>query len=264
MDTKTARAMRGAAAAVSGARHLRLGRNGQDAAAVGIVNGGGSARTETGGVVVVCDGCGSGTSSEVGARLGAELVFGAITCRLDGDRSLHEAAFWSDVRDEVIAALDALVHAMPGDREQIVHDYLLFTVVTAAMVGDTIVVWAIGDGAYAIDGRVRELGPFADNQPPYLAYDLLGAPQVAHLEIARGDSVIVATDGVAEVGLDHFAGVDRFVAHPDALRRQLALLARGDERIDWDARRVVRTPALLQDDGAVAMLVRTCVDGGGS
>ena len=160
-------------------------------------------------------------------------------------------------------AFEQLARSMPGSREQIVHDYFLFTTIAAVMVGDAIAVWAIGDGVYAIDGRVRELGPFANNQPPYLAYDLVGNPQGAHLEIAHGDSVIVATDGVGEVGVDRFAGVDRFVTHPDALRRHLALLARGEERIDWTARRVVRTPAALQDDGAVAMLVRTS-DGGAS
>ncbi len=293
MNTKSNAVLRGGAAAVTGARHVRIGRNGQDAAAVwiGDVNVGASARTiaadasgagtsgagtapdasgaGTGtsnvgalsaGAIVVCDGCGSGESSEVGARLGARLVLGAISKRLgetgDGPRFSH-AAFWADVRAEVIEALDRLVAAMPGPREQIVHDYFLFTTVAAVMVDDAIVVWAIGDGVYAIDGRVRELGPFANNQPPYLAYDLVGNPQIAHLEIARGNSVIVATDGVGEVGLDHFAGIDRFVTHPDALRRHLALLARGDERIDWTARRVVRTPAALQDDGAVAMLVRT-------
>lgn len=272
--------LRGSAAAVSGARHLRIGRNGQDAAASWV------AGREPGdlGAVVVCDGCGSGASSEVGARLGAQLVLGAITRQLEERGAVERGALdhtvmWDRVRADVVRSLETLVRSMPGAREQIVHDHFLFTTIAAVMVGDEIAVWAIGDGAYAIDGRVRELGPFENNQPPYLAYDLLGEPQVAHLEIARGSSVIVATDGVAEIGLDLLAGgdraphslqescaldvrrpCDRFVAHPDALRRQLAIMARSSERVDWDARRVVRTPALLQDDGAVAMLVR---DAGG-
>jgi hypothetical protein len=366
MNTKSS--LRGAAAAVSGARHTRLGRNGQDAAAVWIGDAtssagpstlttgptgpsnvaGSTVRANSGagpgtghiGAVVVCDGCGSGASSEVGARLGAQLVLAAIARRLgasrdvldgasldgasldgasrvplDGARSvldgasrrplegarsvldgasrspLHgpsldcalpvppDAAFWELVRSEVVHALDAIVCSMVdarppsvpswAAREQIVHDHFLFTTIAAVMLDDVIAVWAIGDGAFAIDGRVRELGPFENNQPPYLGYDLLADSQDARgsrvekpgpvpsfLEVACGNSVIVATDGVAEIGLDHFAGVDRFVAHPDALRRHLALVARTDERIDWDARRVVRTPALLQDDGAVAMLVR--------
>ena len=63
-----------ASAAVTGARHLRAARNGQDAVATWLGDGAGAA--------VVCDGCGSGASSEVGARLGAQLVIAAIAARL--------------------------------------------------------------------------------------------------------------------------------------------------------------------------------------
>ncbi|MFN0251941.1 MAG: protein phosphatase 2C domain-containing protein [Kofleriaceae bacterium] len=325
MNTKSS--MRGAAAAVSGARHVRLGRNGQDAAAmwIGGAVGAGSAAVGHIGAVVVCDGCGSGASSEVGARLGAQLVLAAIVRRLGAvlldpaspepldvasiDRESLDGAFWGLVRSDVVRALDVIVRSMTDARspsvpawvarEQIVHDHFLFTTIAAVMIDDVIAVWAIGDGAYAIDAGVRELGPFENNQPPYLGYDLLAdaahldarrvdpqridpqridpqigpqrdseAPDACHararIEVTRGSSVIVATDGVAEIGLDRFAGVDRFVAHPDALRRHLALLARTDERIDWDARRVMREPALLQDDGAVAMLVRDARHGGAS
>jgi hypothetical protein len=117
-------------------------------------------------------------------------------------------------------------------------------------------VWALGDGAFAIDGRTQVLGPFADNQPPYLAYDLLDMGQPAHVATTsggRGGTIVVATDGVAELGLEAIA-IERSLAHPDALRRRLAVLARGTETIAWEARRVVRAPAALQDDGAVAIL----------
>lgn len=264
MNTTSMR-LRAAAAAASGARHVRTARNGQDAARAWVAD----CSLLGVGAVVVCDGCGSGESSEVGARLGAELMVASLSRRLGNVAMLPalealgvttvdptNPVFWTEVRAEIVGALDALVREMSCPRERVVHDYVLFTTIAAVIVGETIVVWAIGDGAYAIDGRVRELGPFENNQPPYLAYDLVGNPQVAHLEVATGHSVIVATDGVAEIGLDHFAGLDRLVDHPDALRRQLATLARGNERIDWNARRVERTPALLQDDGAVAMLVR--------
>ena len=100
-----------------------------------------------------------------------------------------------------------------------------------------------------------ELGPFANNQPPYLGYDLLGELQPAHLEIAdaRCGGVTVATDGVVEVGLGGIVEPKHF-DHPDALRRKLAVLARSSERIDWREQRVVRSPASLQDDGAIAAL----------
>jgi hypothetical protein len=252
MDTNSE--VRGAAAAVTGAHHRRLGRNGQDAAAAwtGVVAGQGA------GAVVVCDGCSAGASSEVGARLGAELVIAAAARALAaGGRA---SAIWPAVHDHVLGALERIAAAMPGDRERIVHDHFLFTIVAAAYRGDEVAVWAVGDGAYAIGERVRVLGPFPENRPPYLAYALLGAAAPVlpppHVEAAdaRAGSVLVATDGPAEVGLDAFDGGERYLRNPDALRRHLAVLARGDERIDWDSRRVERRAAALQDDGAIALL----------
>lgn len=233
------------AAAVSGARHLRMARNGQDAAASWVGDGAGA--------IVVCDGCGSSPSSEVGARLGAQLVIAALAARLQaGDRP---AALWNSVRTQVAAALRSLADAMPGGRAAAIREHFLFTIVAAAVQGDEACVWAIGDGAFAAGDRLWTLGPFEDNQPPYLAYDLLDMPQPARLEVVDADSgaMAVATDGVAEIGLSALLD-DATLAHPDGLRRRLAVLARGGERIDWNARRVIRTPAVLQDDGAVAVL----------
>ncbi len=240
--------IRATGAAVTGARHLRTARNGQDAVAVWI--------GERQGAVVVCDGCGSGGSSEVGARLGAQLVVALLARELVAGASPAEPTMWTRVRADVAARIGELAAAMPGERAQIIHEHFLFTVVAAAVAGDSAAVWAIGDGAYAIGARTRELGPFADNQPPYLAYDLLEMPQVAHHEVisaAGGGTIVVATDGVAELGLDAIS-IERSLAHPDALRRRLAVLARGSENIEWETRRVVRAPAPLQDDGAVAIL----------
>jgi hypothetical protein len=247
----------------------------------------GGTRALDGGTRAPLDGGSRALDSASRSLLDGGTRDGGTRAPLDGGSCVPlDAAFWDLVRADVVRALDAIVCSMVDARapsvpawvarEQIVHDHFLFTTIAAVMIDDVIAVWAIGDGAYAIDGRVRELGPFENNQPPYLGYDLLAnivrrpdsrqlekpGPVPGFLEVTRGSSVIVATDGVAEIGLDHFAGVDRFVAHPDALRRHLALLARTDERIDWDARRVVRTPALLQDDGAVAMLVRDIRQGG--
>jgi len=232
-------------AAVSGARHLRVARNGQDAAATWVGDGAGA--------IVVCDGCGSGASSEVGARLGAQLVIAAVAARLR--RGERPSLLWTGVRAQVAAILGQLADAMPGDRAAAIHEHFLFTIVAAAASGDEACVWAIGDGGYAFGDRVCVLGPFADNQPPYLAYDLLDLPAAAHLEAtgARAGTVMVATDGAVELGLAALVDAAT-LAHHDGLRRRLTVLARGSERIDWAARRIVRTPAALQDDGAVAVL----------
>jgi len=241
-----------AAAAVMGARHLRVGRNGQDAAAAWAGDGCG--------VAVVCDGCGSGAYSEVGARLGAQLVMRLVREALIEEPRTRPRDLWPVVRARLVAELERVVGAMPGTRERIVHDLFLFTIVAAAWRGDEGAVWALGDGGYVLGDRVVELGPFTDNQPPYIGYDLLGAPQPSHLEIAEGTCgvVAVATDGVMEAvaaGCGFAELIDeRCFDHPDALRRRLALLARTGERIDWEERRVVRRPARLQDDGAIAVV----------
>lgn len=246
--------VRAAAAAVTGARHHRIGRNGQDAAAAWT----GAVAGELAGAIVVCDGCSAGAGSEVGARLGAGLVIAAAARELAG--GARASAIWPAVHDHVLGALDRLASSMPGDRARVVHEHFLFTIVAAAYRGDEVAVWAIGDGAYALGDRARVLGPFPENQPPYLAYALLGAaaptlpPPHVELADARCGSVRVATDGAAEVGLEAFGDAGRYLRHPDALRRQLAVLARPGERIDWDGRRVERRAAALQDDGAIALL----------
>lgn len=234
-----------AVAVVAGARHLRAGRNGQDAAAVWSGQGCGAA--------VVCDGCGSGAFSEVGARLGSQFAIQFLRDELS--RGAAPRAVWPAVRARLAGELERIVDAMGSDRERIVHEHFLFTVIAAAWCGDDVAVWALGDGGYALGDRVVELGPFEANQPPYLGYDLLGDPSPAHLEVASASCgrVVVATDGVVEIGLAGLVEPKHF-DHPDALRRKLAVLAKGSERIDWEARRTVRTPASLQDDGAIAAL----------
>lgn len=233
-----------ASAAVTGARHLRVPRNGQDAAAAWL--------GEDCGAIVVCDGCSAGPYSEVGARLASQLVIARLAQRLPTERPA--LAMWTQLRAEVAAELGRLIEAMPGDRVTALHDHFLFTIVAAAWRRDEASVWALGDGAYAFGDRVCTLGPFADNMPPYLAYDLLGAPQPAHFVMtdAACSSLLVATDGIDDIA--SFFDFDRYLANPDALRRQLVLHARGTERVDWAERRINRTPATLQDDGAIALL----------
>ncbi len=249
MNTKSADGrFRVAGAAVTGARHLRASRNGQDAVAVWA---GADAAA-----IVVCDGCSAGASSEVGARFGAALTVRTLAERRVAGASPRDAALWTAVRAHVgraIASVAAQLH------QGALAEYFLFTIVAAAATRDHAAVWMLGDGAYALDDETYELGPFADNQPPYLAYDLVGEPRFAHLAPApRGcRAIVVATDGACELErpLAGFAA-PRFVSHPDALRRELAVHARAGERLDWDARRVARVHAQLQDDCAVAVLQR--------
>ncbi len=260
-----------ATAAVTGARHLRMMRNGQDAVASYRASAERDALAEcvvsaVPAVVVVADGCGTGASSEVGAQLGARLFARALGARLERGASAIDRRTWEEARAELVATLRELVDRIGGrsrSARALVHDYFLFTIVGAAWTPDGAAVWAIGDGAYAFESQLKQLtsDPLS-NAPPYVAYDLLGEPCDAHFAIAPADTVaiVIATDGISELmeqggTLDRFAA-PRFLEHPDALRRELALLARGQERIDWEARRVERVPAVLQDDCAVGVIAR--------
>jgi hypothetical protein len=243
----TVRAVRGV---VVGADHRRLDRPGQDAAAIQLVPDGGVA------VAVVCDGCGSTPAAQVGAELGARLFANAVAHALATGAAPGDPDTWAAARTSVIARLAGLVSGL-GDRDAAVHDLFLFTVVAAAVAGDTAAVWALGDGAYVLGGAVTQLGPFAENRPPYVGYDLVGEPRQASLVTAPAGNAgvaLVATDGAAALDLAALADDAGIVAHPDALRRFLAVRARAGDQIDWAAQRVVRAPALLHDDAAVAIL----------
>src|SRR5690349_9860607 len=93
-----------ASAAVTGARHTRSGRNGQDAAATWL--------GDDAGAIVVCDGCSAGAASEVGARLASQLVIGALARQLAAGMRVGDAAGWDTVRAELVRELGRIVEVM--------------------------------------------------------------------------------------------------------------------------------------------------------
>src|SRR5688500_6106695 len=108
-----------AAASVIGREHRRLDRACQDAFAI--------RQGERGVVAVVCDGCGSGAHSELGARLGANLVARCVAERIEAGADLRDPAVWRAACDEVIARLASLVEDVS------IGDHLLFTVLAVAL-----------------------------------------------------------------------------------------------------------------------------------
>lgn len=255
--------IRAVAGAVVGRAHRRLGRPCQDAWAL--------AQTDAIAVAVVCDGCGSGARSEVGAAIGARMIAHAVT---SVDAALDDESTWLAIRDRVLAQLAPLVAAMGQDPVAVVREHFLFTVLCAAFTADHAIVMAIGDGVFAIDDDLRQLGPFADNQPPYLGYGLVGAaPALTAFEVRAASSVrslLVATDGAdgltAEAvdaagepigDVTQFMTGDRWFANPDALRRRLTIINREDTAIDHARGAIVRRGAPLDDDTAIAVLRRT-------
>lgn len=246
-----------ATGSVAGRVHRRLGRPNQDAVAW--------SRGDRGLVMVVCDGCGSGARSEVGAELTARLWLRALRERVEAGAAVEPALF-AAAGDQVLDVLAALCAALGCDstsaRTELVVSHLLATALCAVVTRDQAAVHAQGDGVVGLGREQRVIGPFPDNQPPYLALGLVGerTPGETWFADATVGSALLATDGaaplvVAQPGSDLLdaAGADALYKNPAALTRRLGLLAEDATTIDWDARRVERRPALLDDDTTIAL-----------
>ncbi len=253
-----------AGGSLTGQAHVAAGRNNQDAFAWEV--------NEGGLVAVVCDGCGSAPHSEVGAQVGARLVAG--TCARFLASGLDPADLLQRVRRDVVQRLREVATGMtagaPDDTAALartVLDYFLFTVVGAVITPRWATTFALGDGLVVLNGERRQLGPFEDNEPPYLGYTLLtrsGSERSFDVHrpvpVDEARSLLLATDGAIDlealadravhgrqepVGpLSQFWVDDRFFANRDMVRRRLAVASRGPRG------------ALLPDDTTLVVVRR--------
>ena len=209
-----------AAASVIGREHRRVDRPCQDAFAI--------RRAGDAVVAVVCDGCGAGAHSELGARLGANLLATAML----------ELGAWRAACDRVLATLAGLAPAL-GERA--VERHLLFTIVAAAITPAGASILVVGDGVVIVDGAARVIAS-ADNAPLYLGYELCGAAVPLDVaELAAWSSIVLASDGAAPL-VDELAAApadDRLFTNPDALRRRLVVAGRDRVVLDDDATAVI-------------------------
>jgi len=261
-----------AAGSVTGRDHLWAGRNNQDAYSWACL--------DQALLAVVCDGCGSGKHSEVGAQIGARLLVAAMTRAL----SHPTPAFWCRVRHAVLAQLRRLAEQMGGSLAHTVQDYLLFTVVGALVTPWRTFLFSLGDGVMMANGELIPLGPFPDNAPPYLAYALLDAKNCRApatpcefqmqriLPTTAVQSIVLGTDGLeaflhsatrpipgkqVTVGpLSQFWQEERYFTNPDTVWRTLALVNREMVQPNWEAQRLDRHPGLLPDDTTLIVIRR--------
>ncbi|WP_437738792.1 protein phosphatase 2C domain-containing protein [Sorangium sp. So ce1335] len=258
---------------VTGTDHLAAGRPNQDAYAF---------RAEGGCLAaVVCDGCGSGARSEVGAALGARLVVEQVLGALRRGGDIESPETWEEVRRGALAPLRAVAAGMGGSLAEVVSTYFLFTVVGLAVSGGRACAFSLGDGLIALGDEVLRLGPFPRDEPPYLAYGLLDRPpggEAPRFTVHRAlpssalRAALLGTDGAVdllesssrqlpggggEVGpLSSFWEDDRYFRNPDAVRRRLALINRSVARPVWKEERMHREGGLLRDDTTVVVVRR--------
>ncbi len=245
-----------AAATVLGREHARVGRNNQDAFH--------TRASAQGLVAVVTDGCGSGAASEVGARLGAwRAVDTALTLLAEGVGP-DAPGFLALLEADLLGFLKGLAGQLGPEA---VGEALLFTLVGAVCTPSHVLLFAAGDGLWALNGEVHRLGPFPGNAPPYLGYGVLrpglvGLKPLALRPTAAVDSLLLGTDGAVDLldepggPLSRFWREDRYFTNPDALRRHLALLNRETVRADFPGRRLVRETGRLGDDTTLVVLRR--------
>lgn len=241
-----------AAGSALGREHRRTDRPNQDAFAI---------RRSAGAVAAaVCDGCGSGAHSELGARLGANLLAASALARVAPLADLADEVAWRGVCDEVLARLEPVVAALAASddaaaRRAAVAEHLLFTALVAVVTPAGAAVLAVGDGVVVLDGAVTVLGD-GDDAPGYLGYELCGGTVERAVIAAPGaDTLVLATDGARGL-LDHagaplpggrgpvldlaaLAGEPRVWRNPDALRRRLAVASAGDGGVLHDDTTVV-------------------------
>lgn len=215
-----------AAASVVGIDHYKAGRNGHDGFHWELA--------DDLAVAVVCDGCGSGRHSEVGAKLGAALIGRELAQRIRAGSDLGPgSALWRDVPRAAIEQLSLVARGLSGSLQDAVTDYLLFTIVGVILTPAETVFFSLGDGVFAVNGEQIELGPYPDNAPPYLAYALVDGttPQLnieRHVATSDLRHVAIGTDGAARLALPAFCENDLFFRNPDGLRRALFLMTRSE------------------------------------
>jgi len=260
-----------------GTEHLRLKKNNQDAFCVseGLI-GGKFAR-----VGVVCDGCGSQQSSEVGSKLAAPLLAHYIMdcttyARGDVERGLRLA------EENLLGDLRKLSHNMYSANtgwNGTVSQTFLFTIIGFIITPEKTWIFSLGDGVYCInnDLHVKE---YEGNAPPYLGYRLIDS-KYDHLRLTIDEciptdevqSLLIGSDGAAQLAelenknipgkdqlvgpLNQFWEEDKYFKNPDMIRRKLFLINRETVRPNWETKTLARHPGLLEDDTTLIVVRRT-------
>ncbi len=247
-----------AGGSVIGRDHARTGKNNQDAFVW--------RQTEDFTIAVVADGCGSGRFSEAGAQIGARFFIESLE-----KPHLNIEAEIEYARRNLLKELEKLIEKTER-RSESVKEYFLFTLVGAIITTEYSALFHIGDGIICENGKITELGPYPDNQPPYLAYDLFDqsktgfAPQELKFKIhsivktSDVQSILIGTDGVADLirafPLNQFWENDLYFKNPDAVRRRLAIMNRESVKIDWEKGEVSKEGGLLPDDTTLVVIRR--------
>lgn len=279
-----------------------VGRNNQDAYVVRITSSPGRLNDVT--VGIVCDGCGSGDHSEVGAWICAKTLAVMIANGVKqwpGELTQRDVTHLLErCRRDLLATIRLQAGSFGGSLSWTINHFFLFTVVGVLWTRQVVCIFSIGDGVYCISpspqgGGVEylgeyeyvSLGPFPNNSPPYLAYDLVDSsidPVLLRFKIdyfLEADSVnmvLLGSDGADdlyratgafdgkqamipggkhEVGpFEQFWTDNRYFTNQVALSRRLRQMNSEVVRVDKQTARKITYPRLLPDDTTLVVVRR--------
>jgi hypothetical protein len=262
---------------ILGRDHLVASKNNHDAYAI--------KRSPNGLVAVVCDGCGSGTHSEVGSKIAANVISESIINQLNRyGKSMDAIPFprWEAVKLDAITSIYTLAKAMGGSVSSIIDDYFLFTIIGTIIMPTYTIVFSIGDGVYFVNGKKKELGPFPGNEPPYFSYNITGSKLInenpsllnffenEYLLTSEIESLLIGTDGVSDLvrvaeknlpGKEEIVGPisqfwenDDFFKFEDAVKMRLGLINRESAKLNPERNGLKKSHGLLPDDTTMVVI----------
>jgi len=271
-----------AGASVTGTNHLKRGMNNQDSFLW--------LPADEYLIAIVSDGCGSTKYSEIGSRLLSNIFAHYMAKYLQrsrgvaGERLFQTERWWEELRQDVLARIRLIAQEMGEYWWEILREYFLATLVGVVVRKDTTCIFSCGDGLFAINGKLQEIGPFDGNKPPYLVYGLTGSEitdnDASLLKIQRNcilptseiRSLMIGTDGVGDLAkvadkpfpaqekligsLEQFWSDDKYFANPSWMQNVLTVINTEKKRVNWSERNVQRFPGLLPDDTTLITIKR--------
>jgi hypothetical protein len=250
-------------------------------------------------IAVVCDGCGSCEHSEIGAHVVARFLIQALSDevhryvrQIEGPDIICKIR-WNRIKTAVLSQIYVLAAAMEKQSlSRTINDYFLFTIVGAVITSYYTFIFSLGDGVFMVNSQVTKLGPFTNNEPPYIAYNITGSkltdnhpeflnfvvePVIPTSEIF---SLVVGSDGLADLisaadiclphrsnevigNISQFWTDDSFFDNPDNIRRRLAIINKEGARAISCTTAVI-TSGPLPDDTTLIVIRRHHNEEGGA
>ena len=142
---------------------------------------------------VVADGCGSGSNSEVGARLSVDFVINFCKKNFSNkpfDKNLLENALVEYLRNIV-------KNQQTNEELDFIENYLYFTLFGFIIQPNQTFIFHSGDGCYILNEKVVIVEQ--DNRPKYIAKKLISGKshiEIDQIETSKLEKLLVATDGL--------------------------------------------------------------------